>query len=53
MTFAELCHRCSPAEVEALAWRLAEIRYQNTIRALAPSLQRPPPPQEAKRADPA
>lgn len=48
MTFGELCERCTPAEREALAWRLAEIRYRNTLRALLPALKRPALPQEQK-----
>lgn len=48
VTFDKLCHRCTPQEREALAWRLAEIRYRNTLRALLPELKRPAPPQPEK-----
>lgn len=47
-TFDELCERCTPEEREALAWRLAEIRYRNTLRALLPQLQRPAHPRGEK-----
>jgi len=36
MTFDELCRGTTAEEREQIVWRLAEIRYRNTIRALLP-----------------
>lgn len=36
MTFGELTQNCTPAETEALAWHLGQLRAKATYEALRP-----------------